>query len=80
MMTFDCPRCGKNTNLPDKYAGTEMICRNCKAMITVPDVSSERIDTPTYYDTSAIFMTKNYALLQALLEYERKAPPVEMAP
>ncbi len=78
MITFDCPKCGRGCKAPDEHAGKEVLCKDCKVLINIP---SPRAKHETWfdpdYDTSSMFMTRNYDLLQALLKHEREAPPIE---
>lgn len=36
MIKVECPSCGKNLNLPDKYAGKKGKCPGCQEMLTIP--------------------------------------------
>ncbi len=78
MITFDCPKCGRGYKAPDEHAGKEVLCKECKHLISIPrsQAKSETWFDPDY-DTSGMFMTRNYDLLQALLKHEREAPPIE---
>ncbi len=78
MLTFDCPKCGRGYKVPDEHAGKEVLCKECKHLISIP---RSRAKSETWFDpdcdTSSMFMTRNYDLLQALLKHEREAPPIE---
>ena len=78
MITFDCPKCSRGYKAPDEHAGKEVLCKECKHLITIPPPRAEsetKFDSD--YDTSGMFMAKNRDLIQALLKHEREAPPIE---
>ncbi len=80
MIRFDCPKCGLNCKVPDEHGGKEVLCRGCKVLIDIPQPPAERETWfDSNYDTSRMFMDKNYDLFQALLKHEREAPPIETA-
>jgi len=79
MITFECTKCHRSYQVTDDYAGKDVLCKNCKTLLTVPLTGENQHETwfDPNYDTSSIFMTQNYDLLQALLKQEREAPPIE---
>lgn len=80
MITFDCPKCGRNYKVPDEHGGREVLCKGCKVLIDIPQYSTKHETWfDSNYDTSRMFMDKNHDLLQALLKQEREAPPIETA-
>ncbi len=80
MITFDCPKCGRNYEVPDEHGGREVLCKGCKVLIDIPQRSAEHETWfDSNYDTSRMFMDKNRDLFQALLKQEREAPPIETA-
>lgn len=36
LITFECPHCGKRSDVADEYAGRTRPCGNCGQMVTVP--------------------------------------------
>ncbi|MBE0535606.1 MAG: hypothetical protein IH624_08040 [Phycisphaerae bacterium] len=76
MITFECDKCDRNYQVADGFAGKDVLCKNCKTLLTVPLTDRAKHDTwfDPNYDTSSIFMSQNYDLIQALLKQEREAP------
>ncbi len=78
MITFDCPKCGRNYKVPDEHGGKEVLCTGCKVLIDIPQYSAmHETWFDSNYDTSRMFMDKNRELFQALLKQEREAPSIE---
>ena len=41
MPTFECPHCGKDLDIPEKFAGRNVKCPGCGGALAVPAVDSE---------------------------------------
>lgn len=80
MITFECEKCHRRYQVGDEFAGKDVLCKNCKTLLTVPLTSRSKHDTwfDPSYDTCSIFMNQNYDLFQAMLKQEREAPPIEI--
>ena len=49
MISLECPHCGHQMNIDDKYAGQEGKCANCKGDIIVP-VQADRFEVKLTFD------------------------------
>ena len=47
MIKFQCKECGKTFVVDDALAGKKAKCKNCKAIITVPEVQATQVAKPT---------------------------------
>ena len=78
MITFKCDKCGRGFEVPDKYSGRAVSCKDCGNSITVPLPDRKEVaGFNTTLEPYDMFMDRNYQLLRELLEYEQTAPGIE---
>src|SRR4051812_39031901 len=53
MITFSCPKCGKQFTLKPEFAGRSTTCSSCKQSLVVPAPQQTTAPTPAVSDTVA---------------------------
>ncbi|HEV56820.1 MAG TPA: hypothetical protein ENN87_04910 [Phycisphaerales bacterium] len=80
MREITCYRCGHSFSVPDEYAGRNVPCRNCEALNSVPanpGSSGTRLFDHLDERGQDLLEQRFDRLLQALSEYERRAPALK---
>ena len=79
MKEVTCYRCGHSYEVPEEYAGRTVECRNCQTLNAVPkSASASGTWLGVLYDKSQDMLEQRFdRLLQALSEYERRAPALK---
>ena len=81
MITLTCNKCGQRLRAHDEYAGEDIACRNCKAIVTVPLKEAKPNNANWFGDIKIVgheFMEQNRDIFQALVRYEREAPTIKV--